>query len=287
MTDRVENKELPKFKGNLILKGKIECLTGLHIGSSKEKLQIGGIDSFVLRNPKTEYPYIPGSSLKGKMRYLLEYSLGVVGKGAKSPGDVSQDEYIVRLFGIGADDKDDKKKCLERIGPTRLIVRDCEPDDETIKMWDKVNSSLLFTEYKAENTIDRLTSAANPRFIERVVAGSFFNFEIIYSLYEMAGGDKDKADTIVDVKNLMTALRLVESSALGKSGSRGYGKVKFHLLKKHFLEVNHYKEGGDKYKEASQSLEDKELTKPGPGVPDSKEILEVLKLNDESNLSNS
>ena len=63
-----KKKSIPKFKGNFILRGKIECLTGLHIGGSKEKLQIGGLDNIVIRSPRTQYPYIPGSSLKGKMR---------------------------------------------------------------------------------------------------------------------------------------------------------------------------------------------------------------------------
>lgn len=275
----MENEELPKFKGNLILKGKIECLTGLHIGSSKEKLQIGGIDSFVLRNPKSEFPYIPGSSLKGKMRYLLEYNLGVVGKGAKSPGDVSQDEKIVRLFGIGADDKDeakndDKKKNLLRIGPTRLIVRDCEPDKATVKMWEKVNSGLLFTEFKAENTIDRLTSAANPRFIERVVAGSCFDFEIIYGVYEMSGSDKENNKK--DIKNLFAALRLLENSALGKSGSRGYGKVKFHSDEYYFLKPSDYQDGGEVYEEACKSLKEKKLADIKSTLPELDKILEEI-----------
>ena len=154
----------PKFKANLILKGKISCETGLHIGGSKEKLEIGGVDSPVIRNPQTRRPYIPGSSLKGKMRHLLEYSLGVVSKGAKDFGDVSHDTEIVRLFGIGANEKEDEER-LKTIGPSRLVVRDCQPDEATISMWKNLDSELLYTEYKPENTINRITAAANPRFI--------------------------------------------------------------------------------------------------------------------------
>src|SRR3989339_341232 len=95
------NSTYPKFLANIIIRGKIECLTGLHIGGSKDKLEIGGVDSPVLRNPQNRMPYIPGSSLKGKLRTLLEYSMGVV----SDNGDVSTDERIVRLFGIGADEK--------------------------------------------------------------------------------------------------------------------------------------------------------------------------------------
>ena len=102
MADTNTNAE---FLGNLIIRGKFKCLTGLHIGGSKEKLEIGGVDSPVIRDPRTRYPYVPGSSLKGKLRSLLEYALGAV----PSTGDVSTDQDVVRLFGIGVDEKDEAK----------------------------------------------------------------------------------------------------------------------------------------------------------------------------------
>ena len=64
-----------QFLANIILRGKIKVLTGLHIGGSKDKFEIGGVDNPVIRDTFTKYPYIPGSSLKGKMRMLLECSL--------------------------------------------------------------------------------------------------------------------------------------------------------------------------------------------------------------------
>ncbi len=254
------------FEANLILKGKIECVTGLHIGGSKEKLEIGGVDSPVLRNPQTRYPYIPGSSLKGKMRYLLEYSTGAVTNPIQGKiGNVSISEHIVRVFGIGADDKDPKKQdekasetgqtttmpgYLVNIGPTRLIVRDCNPDQNTINMWKQIDSELLYTEYKPENTIDRLTSAANPRFIERVVEGSCFDFEMIYGIYLMNQSDAEKEEEAIqaDLDNLLLCLRLLENSTLGKSGSRGYGRIRFHLMEPFVVEVEDYKDNTDNYK---------------------------------------
>ncbi|GIV43254.1 MAG: hypothetical protein KatS3mg035_0377 [Bacteroidia bacterium] len=89
------------LKANIILRGKIECLTGLHIGASNEKMEIGGVDSPVIRHPHTKYPYIPGSSLKGKLRSLLEFSLGLIDK----QGEPSKDPVIARLFGIGSERK--------------------------------------------------------------------------------------------------------------------------------------------------------------------------------------
>lgn len=63
-----------EFKGNIILKGKIVCDTGLYIGESNDSLEIGGIDRMVMRDKKTDLPYIPGSSLKGKLRSLFKKS---------------------------------------------------------------------------------------------------------------------------------------------------------------------------------------------------------------------
>lgn len=232
------------LKANIVFRGKIECLTGLHIGASNEKLEIGGVDSPVIRHPHTKYPYIPGSSLKGKLRSLLEFSLGVVDKN----GDVSKDPQITRLFGIGANEKENNKIVL---GPTRLIVRDCNPDEETIKMWEnEVDSLLLYTEYKAENTLNRITSAANPRFIERVVAGSKFDFELIYTVFHSEDSSLThfKNDTIqTDIKNLFSALRLLENNYIGKSGSRGYGKIKFHCEDPLIITAEDYKNGTGNY----------------------------------------
>ncbi len=241
------------FKGNIILKGKIECLTGLHIGGSKEKLEIGGVDSPVIRSPRSKYPYIPGSSIKGKMRHLLEFSTGAVTMPIKNLGDVSKDPRIVRIFGIGADDTNEKG-----LGPGRLIVRDCKPDAPTIETWKDMDSELLYTEYKPENTIDRLTSEANPRFIERVVEGSRFDFELVYGVYQINEKDEEelKIATNTDLKHILSALRLLENSTLGKSGSRGYGHIRFHVADPVFVDVEAYGAGSAAYVKANQPLPD-------------------------------
>jgi len=249
MTDTIN--QAMQFKGNIILKGKIECLTGLHIGGSKEKLEIGGVDSPVIRSPRSKYPYIPGSSIKGKMRHLLEFSTGAVTNPIKNLGDVSKSPKIVRIFGIGADDSTGSD-----LGPGRLIVRDCKPDAATIKTWTDMDSELLYTEYKPENTIDRLTSEANPRFIERVVEGSYFDFELVYGVYQINEKDDTEltAATNTDLEHIMSALRLLESSTLGKSGSRGYGHIRFHVADPIFVSTEDYQKGSDKYKKANQAV---------------------------------
>jgi len=262
-----DNKETAKFIGNLILRGKFECVTGLHIGGSKEKLEIGGVDSPVVRDPRTRYPYVPGSSLKGKMRSLLEYALGKVplkdNKERKiDAGGVSDAEEIVRLFGIGVDQRDQVKDKsndhLHHIGPSRLVIRDCHPDDETKKWWKTMDTDLLYTEYKSENGINRLTSAANPRFIERVAAGSRFDFEIVYSMFDIGEGEgKRQTATKDDLDNLRMALLLLEHNFLGKSGSRGYGRIKFGFAEPVWISTDEYKKtGSEAIKEAAAALAD-------------------------------
>ncbi len=237
------NEKNAEFLGNYILRGKFKCLTGLHIGGSKEKMEIGGVDSPVVRDPRTRFPYVPGSSLKGKLRSLLEYGLGAV----PPTGEVSANTEIVRLFGIGADVKEPKESTLHKIGPSRLVVRDCHPDDETKKWWKTMDTDLLYTEYKSENGINRITSAANPRFIERVAAGSQFEFEFVYSVYDITRDDSYKNDVEEDLGNLRMALLMLEHNFLGKSGSRGYGRVEFSFESPVWVSKQDYQSGGAKF----------------------------------------
>ncbi|RCK71576.1 MAG: CRISPR-associated RAMP Csm3 [Ignavibacteriae bacterium] len=237
----MEAKNNPSFIGNIFLKGKLITITPLHIGGSKDKFEIGGVDNPVIKDPVTNYPYIPGSSLKGKLRMLLEYSEGKViekvDKNGKGTGEFppSNDPEITSLFGDSADNSSN--------GPTRLIVRDAYPDEKTITMWENTNSETLYTEYKAENTIDRMTSAANPRFMERVHKGSEFDVEFIIQVFSM---DSDKGKS--NFEKLVKAIRLLEDSTLGGGGSRGSGKVEFKFYEPYFVSVDDYKNGSGNFK---------------------------------------
>jgi CRISPR-associated protein Csm3 len=241
------------FLGNIILKGKLECLTGLHIGGSKDKFEIGGVDSPVMRDPQTNVPYIPGSSLKGKMRSLLSFELEVADidppqkKHLKNKENLDKSMPLLRVFGVPAE----IFKKEDAIGPTRLIVRDAFPDDETLEMWKNLNTELQYTEYKPENTIDRLTSAANPRFLERVVKGSKFNVEFVFGVYRLENL-KDKDEDYF--KYFIEALRLLEHSTLGHAGSRGYGQVSFKFAEPFVVTREDYQKGTVTFKDASKSI---------------------------------
>jgi len=221
---------MSKLLGNVIIKGRIQTLTGLHIGASREVLEIGGVDKPVLRDPASREPYIPGSSLKGKMRMLTEFAEHRIKPNNKGEGKPCEcgNCMVCIIFGNAAD--------KTRSGPTRLTVRDAYPTPATLDMWARVESELLFTEYKGENSIDRITSAANPRFFERVVPKSEFELEMVYSVFDFQG-----TDDIAHLKYVFQALQLLEHSALGGHGSRGYGKVAFKLASPFVFSVEDYR----------------------------------------------
>lgn len=217
------------FKENFVIKGELVCETGLHIGGANDAINIGGADSIIIRDSVSDLPFIPGSSLKGKLRSLLELNdkksiQSVLEKKGKSSTD--EDSIAVKIFGISSDKKNNLKY------PTRLIVRDSFPTEESIKLWEKQEEVVRGSELKWENTIDRITSRANPRSLERIPKGSSFIFEFIFSVYE-----EDENNLI----GLFEAMRLLEDNYLGGSGSRGYGKVKF-------ANISITKRGQDYYK---------------------------------------
>ncbi|HHE9974175.1 MULTISPECIES: type III-A CRISPR-associated RAMP protein Csm3 [Haemophilus] len=206
------------------IKAKLVLETGLHIGAGDSEMHIGGIDNSVIKHPITQSPYIPGSSLKGKIRTLLEWRSGAVQNAPLTVKDITKNpeevKNILRLFGISGDTKNSEQEVAE-IGVSRLAFWDCALDSD----WEKAirDDNQLLTEAKSENTIDRITSTAgNPRQTERVPAGAEFDFKLMLRQFE---GDKPELLELV-----LKGLKLLELDSLGGSGSRGYGKVKFTKL---------------------------------------------------------
>ncbi len=218
-----------KLLGKVIIKGSLECLTGLHIGASRENMEIGGIDSPVVKDPITREPYIPGSSLKGKLRALLEKALSTTESSILEKRDIGTRHNPIEIH--VCDDADSAYNCqLCRIFgstgknggknfPARLIVRDLSLKTESREMLSEIDTGLQYTEWKFENAIDRVTSAANPRQLERVPKGAEFEFEMVYNVEEPSHIDPD-------LKNIDTAIQILMLDALGGHGSRGYGKVR-------------------------------------------------------------
>jgi len=202
------------------LTGTIELLSGLHIGGGDDTMKIGGIDNGVIKDVNTDKPYIPGSSLKGKMRSLLEWHIGVVGIGDGMPfnstlmsnaifNDVNKKtdaQTLLKLFG-------DKEGAF---GITRINVGDCALS--------QTSEDMILSEAKYENVINRQKGTAeHPRQTERVPAGVKFDFDIRIKVLD----EHDDEEELVNM--VKKGFELIESDYLGGSGSRGYGRVKFHL----------------------------------------------------------
>jgi len=225
-----------KLIGKLILAGDLHCETGLHIGAGKGSLEIGGADNPVVKDA-FGLPYIPGSSLRGRLRSLLETAMGLT-----APSELV---YLSKRRGqevrIHQSDRPDDEVCLlfgrnpgrmERVegdaiearsaSPARLAVYDAplDPDSITAQMRENLDDEI--TEVKSENAIDRITLQANPRTLERVPAGARFRVRLVLDI--LCEEDKALAARVVG------ALRLLEDDALGGGGSRGSGRVRFANL---------------------------------------------------------
>src|SRR5208282_73177 len=226
-----------KFVGKLILEGVMTCETGLHVGAGKGALEIGGSDNPVVKDAFGR-PYVPGSSLRGKIRSLLEQSSGLA-----VPSELV---YLSRRKGqevrIHQSDRPDDEICLlfgrnpgrmERVQgetldttqatPARLAVFDAPLDPESITAQMRENLDDELTEVKSENAIDRITSQANPRTLERVPAGARFHFRIVLDV--LCAEDRELLPRLVE------GLRLLEDDSLGGGGSRGNGRIALSSVK--------------------------------------------------------
>jgi CRISPR-associated protein Csm3 len=197
--------------------GTIHLLSGMRIGGSDDQLEIGGTDLTCIKHPVTKQPYIPGSSLKGKMRSELEMKLGKFGgRDQNEPcGCASQTCLVCRLFGP-------HKNVRHELGPSRIVIRD---------------SSLTTggeTELKAENVIDRKTGTAlHPRKFERVVSGSEFSLKVGIQVWDMDNSCQYNGQTggSALVEFVKEGLRLVQRTGLGSGVSKGSGEIEFRDLK--------------------------------------------------------
>jgi CRISPR-associated protein Csm3 len=284
MTNIIERPQKPLL-GKISIKSTLLVETGLHIGGGGETLDIGGVDKPVIRDPLSNQPYLPGSSLKGKMRSILERlhnkPLNRSGAGVSryesddllnGYTEVSTDQFIAyegartcqisRVFGstggshcwvakesalkeeLPFNTEPKKTKLINnqehvqikgRNFPARLIVRDCHLEPASAAQLKKIDTGLYMTEWKFENSIDRITAAANPRQFERVPMGARFGFELVYTI-------EDQAQASVDLQNLAIALAILEDDALGGHGSRGYGKISFTNFRINYRNLNYYQQ---------------------------------------------
>lgn len=236
------------FYGKVVVRARIECVTGLHIGASREVVEIGGVDNPVMRDPRTGIPYIPGSSVKGKMRSIAER---VFKKELnRSTGNGFRHECtertceVCRVFGSTKGREDNGGNI-----PSRIRIRDSFMAEDCLEWLSEIDSPTNYTELKYENALDRITCAANPRPVERVPAGAEFEFEMVYDL-------EDEQHTDEDLQNILTLLKMVEDDYIGGHGSRGHGKIRFKDVKLSLRSLAYYFGNQDEIFLAEGDLDD-------------------------------
>lgn len=245
-----------KLYGKLLISARIYCKTGLHIGAGSDSMEIGGVDNAVVRDPLTREPYIPGSSIKGKMRSLLERQIFATRRHdltvdrffnrriSGSETEVRHHECddpvcpVCRLFGASKG-KGSEGNHVRENRPARLIVSDSPLCPDSKRQLEQIDTALYLTELKYENGLDRITSAANPRPQERVPRGAEFELSMIYTA-DVPPSDEAFKD---DVRHIFNCLMLLQDDALGGSGSRGYGRVLLHRFVARFRPVQFYETG--------------------------------------------
>ena len=238
-----------QLQGKLVLTGTLHCETGLHIGAGKGSLEIGGADNPVVKDAYG-LPYIPGSSLRGRLRSLLEHSMGLVSPAelvylsrrrgqevrihqSDRPGD-----EVCLLFGrnSGRMDRVEGESTDARLAtPARLTVYDAPLDQDSITAAMRENLDDEITEVKSENAIDRITAQASPRTLERVPSGARFCVRMVLDI--LCDEDRELAASVV------AGLRLLEDDALGGGGSRGSGRVRFDGLRLAWRSAKFYSHG--------------------------------------------
>jgi len=177
----------------------IKVITGLHIGVGNDKPEIGGIDNQFIKDPVSKLPYIPGSTLKGKIRSLLETES--------------------KLF-----NSDVIKTCFEgdNKSPTRFIFRDINLTDEYQKQFE--NGQIL-TEIKTEIKINRQKGTAEGgalRTTERIPPKIEFEGDFLMRVID--DNDASLCKSVIE-----QGIKLLNNDYLGGSGSRGYGAVEVKL----------------------------------------------------------
>lgn len=192
------------IRGKIIIQGELIVKTGMHIGGGSDYAPIGSVDSPFVRDILTQEPIIPGSSLKGKLRTLLaryrskQYIVNAI---------KDDDEIIKRLFGST------NPQIISRLQFQDLFV-----SGESKLLFESIETDTYMGEVKFENTIDRTSCKANPRQIERVLSGTKFEFQLVYTII-------DETEIEEDLQTLRAGLNLLELDYLGGHGTRGYGRV--------------------------------------------------------------
>lgn len=278
--------------GKFRLQSTLVIETGLHIGGGGENLDIGGLDKPVIRDPITRHPYIPGSSLKGKLRSILErlFKKSLNRKGGSDiyryeSGDledglteVGREQYVPfegaktctvsRLFGSTGD------TCW--IQASAAAEQGLSGDTRTIdtERYTKIKgrnapARLIVRDCHLEpESVDKLKKIDTGLYmtewkfengLDRVTAAA--NPKQLERVpagtrfkFEMIYTVENQEQAVEDLQNLAIALAILEDDALGGHGSRGYGKIRFENFEFSYHDYATYRQQIDEGKTGFNNL---------------------------------
>lgn len=207
-----------KKLGQKEITGTLRLLSGTRIGGSDELLQIGAVDLTCIKHPTTREPYLPGSSLKGKIRAELEKTGKFGWNGGNNPCGCAKC-LVCRVFGAHGN-----KRADYELGPTRILVRDAF----------LLENSEFAYEVKTENVVGRKSGSSNNVFKgERVAPGAEFLLKIGIQFWDLdenlTHNSKRGADALVEF--VKDGLRELKKTGIGSGTSKGYGEIEFVDLK--------------------------------------------------------
>jgi CRISPR-associated protein Csm3 len=267
---------MDRLLGMVFIRGTLKCRTGLHIGALPETLEACIVDAPIIRHPLTGQPYIPGSALRGKLRWLLERSTtphlpaffrqvaNVGGRPIRLHTCAEADCPICRLFGAVPLEDGISGSTTGLARPDEaytpgspLQVSDLVLDQSAAELYQVTRHGQAapgrhrrrdeVVEQKAENALDRLTNRANPRDLERVATGTAFRLQCVYRVHDLAR-------LSADLQTLCFALALLEDDTLGGGGSRGAGAVAIQVREIEGRAVGYYETLDDAMREAYRKV---------------------------------
>ena len=276
MTVSTIDKSQKPLLGKFQFKSILLVETGLHIGGGGENLNIGGIDKPVIRDPLNQYPYLPGSSIKGKLRSILERVLNkpLNRKGSRDTYRYESDDLVDGVTEIDGQfiKFQGARTCeLSRLfgstGVSCWLETDVARSERLLE--DKSSKETIdgkeYTKIKGRNAPARLIVRDCHLLQESIEALKKIDTGLYMTEWKFENGlDRITAaanprqlervpkgakfhfeivytvenaeQAGTDLRNLLRAVLVLEDDALGGHGSRGYGKVKFQNLEFCYLD---------------------------------------------------
>lgn len=192
---------------------------GIHIGTAYNHYEKGKIDSYTIKD-HNGYPYIPATSIKGKVRYFLD-NLELFNPSQQLVNSINEDilqsdkNNFKNISNVLFGSHETENNNFEFNSMKKIMFKDA-------KLTTYAEDASELYEIKAENSIEIDIDAvdqvvSNPRIIERTIPELEYKFEIIIIGFEAE-------ETILQLFDFVFEC-ISDYGYIGGNGTRGYGQV--------------------------------------------------------------